>query len=544
MVNSKLSNDLLKDAHLRGKESSLGHIILIFIFLGISYQSISEINEILYCSFLCTGLNISRFIFTKQHLKNPSLNTYAGILNWLALGTAICWSFMFSVVYLKFGLLNPPTICMFIIVAGISSSAASTLYGQKNILLTFLFLVLIIPGSLMIYTEVVVQEKIFGLLAITYFAFLHSQSNINRKNLISKLELLYLAENETYRIDQLFNNVPGIFCYFEPAGKILVSNKFYLNFSKDFGDQINFYHGLEGDFIERVNSFIKSIDEKQTFEYKFSTLDSEPFYICNIQKLKSTNEIILFMLDTTEYKKREAQIQHSARLIELGEVVSSIAHEINNPLAILSGRVQISKRMLLSKTIDTEKLTSNLEKIHASSARIANLVNEMKSLVCNAKNDSQTNHSFEQHLDSLQQQIKIKAESQNVSFELITKTLDLEVFCAPTHLEQVLINVINNALEAAEMSADKWVKLVIYSNDDFLIFEVVDSGVGITDDLLKKIWNPFFTTKEIGKGTGLGLSISRNIVLQNNGKFYYKKECLNTTFVIELPKLIKNKLAS
>ena len=530
--------------HLRGKESAMGHIFLVFIFLGISKNYINDFKVMLYFSLICLMLNAGRYICTNLYLKNPIKNYYSIYLNFLTVGSGAIWGLLFSLVYLKFGLYKAPSLCLYIIVAGIASGATSSLYAKKTILFSFLFFVLIVPGCLIAYNEIAFNEKLFGLLIMTYFAFLFSQSKINRNNLISRLQLSYTSLKEVSRIEQLFNSVPGIFCYIDTKGAIMVSNHSWKNFSKDFGNNENFYHGMDSDFIVLIDDFINSQEENLSTEFKFISLPGEPVFICNTQKISSTAGVILFMLDITaqklsqyQMKLKDAHFQHAARLIELGEVVGSIAHEINNPLSVVIGRTQVNRRMLKANVLDLEKLTSNMEVIELSASRIAKLVSGMKSLVRNAEADPATDQSFAKHLEIVQFLIKNKAETKNVNFELVTLTTDLNGFCRPSQIEQVLINLVNNAIDAAADTEDRWTKLIISSNSNYLIFEVIDSGKGISEELLSKIWNPFFTTKEIGKGTGLGLSISHSIIHDNNGHFYYKTGCENTTFVVEIPKI-------
>jgi C4-dicarboxylate-specific signal transduction histidine kinase len=197
----------------------------------------------------------------------------------------------------------------------------------------------------------------------------------------------------------------------------------------------------------------------------------------------------------------------------------------------------VSKRILTSDNVDIYKMINNIELIEMSCHRISKLVNGMKSLVRNSEADPFTNQSFENYLEIVKFLIFHKAEMRKVDFELKILTDDLNVFCRPTQLEQVLINLLNNAIDAAEFTGEKWVKLFITSDSNNLRFEVIDSGDGISESNLKKIWDPFFTTKDIGKGTGLGLAISHSIILENNGNIYYNKNNKNTSFVVEVPKL-------
>ena len=96
---------------------------------------------------------------------------------------------------------------------------------------------------------------------------------------------------------------------------------------------------------------------------------------------------------------------------------------------------------------------------------------------------------------------------------------------------------LNNSLDALFILPEKWVKIRVESKKDLVIIHVIDSGLGIKEEIAEQMMIPFFTTKEIGKGTGLGLSISKGIVEAHNGKFYYQRENGHTSFVIELKKV-------
>jgi C4-dicarboxylate-specific signal transduction histidine kinase len=97
------------------------------------------------------------------------------------------------------------------------------------------------------------------------------------------------------------------------------------------------------------------------------------------------------------------------------------------------------------------------------------------------------------------------------------------------------MNLLSNALDAAKDTHEKWVKIAVEPIENFIKISVHDSGHGIPQEILGKIMDPFFTTKEIGKGTGLGLSISQGIVKVHKGELFYDRSSKNTCFVILLP---------
>ncbi len=107
----------------------------------------------------------------------------------------------------------------------------------------------------------------------------------------------------------------------------------------------------------------------------------------------------------------------------------------------------------------------------------------------------------------------------------------------PTQISQVLLNLLNNSFDAIEERAEKWIRVrfEINSNKKILIIKVTDSGDGIPNEIVHKMMNPFFTTKDIGKGTGLGLSISKGIIEEHGGHLIYNAQSKNTEFVVELP---------
>jgi C4-dicarboxylate-specific signal transduction histidine kinase len=113
------------------------------------------------------------------------------------------------------------------------------------------------------------------------------------------------------------------------------------------------------------------------------------------------------------------------------------------------------------------------------------------------------------------------------------------VFCRPVEISQVLLNLINNAYQAAINLPRPWIKIECEDEEDFYRIRIIDCGPGIPPAIKAKLFQPFFTTKDIGVGTGLGLSISRGIIEEHLGQLSYVDDAINTTFEIHLPKVNK-----
>ena len=119
--------------------------------------------------------------------------------------------------------------------------------------------------------------------------------------------------------------------------------------------------------------------------------------------------------------------------------------------------------------------------------------------------------------------------------------------CRAVEISQVLLNLIGNAVDAVEDAQDKWLKIAVLDLGPFIEIAVTDSGRGISEAARKKLFQPFFTTKEIGKGTGLGLSISQGIMVAHKGEIRFDLNSPHTRFVVRLlknPGLLKVKSAS
>ena len=256
--------------------------------------------------------------------------------------------------------------------------------------------------------------------------------------------------------------------------------------------------------------------------YKYGKVVSLSGTIQDIDDKKITE------LNLLEEKKKSLQ---SAKLASLGELSAGIAHEINNPLTTLIGNANILKR---SKTLN-EKEKLQIERIYSASERIAKIT---KSLTKFARDSFEDEHQMTCLLNIIDEVVSlttIKAKKHHC--ELIVKDIDdIQIYCNKNEIEQVLINLVNNAVDAVKDLNERWVKLESIIDDKTITLTVTDSGEGIPKDVSDKLFDPFFTTKPDGEGTGLGLSISKGIVENHNGEFYIDHKAVNTKFVIKLPK--------
>jgi PAS domain S-box-containing protein len=235
--------------------------------------------------------------------------------------------------------------------------------------------------------------------------------------------------------------------------------------------------------------------------------------------------------DVTERKQMEQQLIMSDRLASIGELVSGVAHELNNPLTSIIGYSQ-----LIIENNPPSDIKSDLDVIHGEAQRAAEIV---KNLLTFARKHAPVKQlgKINNVIDGV---LKLRAYEQKVNNININTdyATDLpEIMIDHFQMQQVFLNIIINA-EYAMLSAHKKgiLKITTQHVDNRIIIKFIDDGPGISKKDMPRIFSPFFTTKEVGKGTGLGLSICHGIMTEHNGKIYAESEHgKGSTFILELP---------
>lgn len=222
---------------------------------------------------------------------------------------------------------------------------------------------------------------------------------------------------------------------------------------------------------------------------------------------------------------------HNARLTSLGEMSSSIAHEINNPLAIISAHSQtLMKRTTTIDPSDLEKIS----KINSAAERIGKIIKTMKIFSAKQEINEIACYSLvtiiEETLALCTSRIK------NLEIKLYITPNDFKVEGNFIQISQIILNLINNAIDAMEESdcSDKAITMESKKINDKIHLRVTNSGPKIPDEIEAKLFTPFFTTKSLGKGTGLGLSISKKLAENNLGLLRYEPINNQTSFLIIL----------
>jgi signal transduction histidine kinase len=242
--------------------------------------------------------------------------------------------------------------------------------------------------------------------------------------------------------------------------------------------------------------------------------------------------------ELSQYDKRlrenQEQLIQAEKLTSLGQMAASIAHEVNNPLAGVLVYTQLLAKKLNSGTFTKEGALESLAKMETELIRSSRLIRNLLDFSRQsppALRDVQVNDVLDQALNLA----AFSAEPKGIKIEKeLSPSLPL-VMADFDQLQQVSINLIMNALQA--MPEGGKLTLRTSADDNQLKIEVQDTGQGISKENMRKLFTPFFTTKEKGKGVGLGLAVAYGIIQRHKGRIEVQsKEGEGTTFTIYLPR--------
>ena len=236
-----------------------------------------------------------------------------------------------------------------------------------------------------------------------------------------------------------------------------------------------------------------------------------------------------------ERKAAAAKMIQASKLATLGEMSTSVAHELNQPLNVIRMAAANVRRKISKGTADPEYLNDKLVRIEDQTARAAAIIDHMRMFGRNAKEESEPVDPRKMVTNALG---LVGEQLRLAGIEIVT---ELPQDCSlisghPILIEQVLLNLLTNARDAmAERDGESKITLRVFEDDEGVHITSEDTGGGIPEDVLGRIFEPFYTTKGIGKGTGLGLSVSHGIIHDMNGTIVADNTDDGARFTINFP---------
>ncbi|WP_347157825.1 tetratricopeptide repeat protein [Pontibacter chitinilyticus] len=259
----------------------------------------------------------------------------------------------------------------------------------------------------------------------------------------------------------------------------------------------------------------------------------------------------------------QEQLVQSEKMASLGQLTAGVAHEINNPINFVSAgidslranfadimkvvngylalkpdadnRVPLQQLEQLKKELEVDELIEESEQLLSS---IKNGATRTKEIVKSLKNFSRLDESSLKKADiheGLDSTLVILNNQLKGRIKIVKNYGDLqEINCYPGQLNQVFMNILNNAAQAIQ--GEGTIAIKTYTEDDYAVIKIRDTGPGMSEEVRKHIFEPFFTTKDVGEGTGLGLSITYGIIEKHHGKIDVTSEPgVGTEFTIRIP---------
>lgn len=394
--------------------------------------------------------------------------------------------------------------------------------------------------------------------------------NVMTKNLRETQEKLNNSRN---RLNNIFDTMPSALASLSNKHTIQGWNKFMVELTG-----VSNKNAMENNILKIFPTFaeyeylvrdaLKQNKEQHIQHVKIDDVNDSAHRLFHISVYPVTNispaEVVIRIDDVSEQVKQETNLAQVEKLASVGASIAGVAHEINNPLGSimqstqnivrrLDPNLEANKQVASGLQIDLQKQYSYLEQreiigflesIRSAGERASSIVKNMLKFTRRSTANMSRHNIVEIINDSLQLSASDIAIQDHIDLKdiKIIKNFavhDLEIECYPLEIQQVLLNLMRNAVQA--LKPDQKEKMITIdlekTSDNKITIKISDNGQGMSNEIMEQIFQPFFTTKPVGVGTGLGLSVCRNIIVQKHHGNMDVQSAIGkgTTFNITLP---------
>lgn len=465
-----------------------------------------------------------RWLIFKKFEKHPDqlVRNFPWSL-YLGLSTAAIWAYLCGLAISNFHLSSLIGLIHIFVSTGLMAAVMYSLSPMPKIQKTYILTIGLSVMGVIFATQP--GELKYTAIAMAIFTVYLLAANTNHS---SDLKQAYEFEQKLFReyikLQEIFDSVPGFM--------IIVNGKGEWQQASKSTERVFHIDKLR----QEIRNALSENKHKHTIEIELG----DNTFVVSFERL-SSEETLVIGLPISELKKirtlletQKAKADYNARLAAIGEMAGGVAHEINNPLSVISITSEFLESKLKNAHVDTEVWKRHTDKIYETSNKIAKVVKSLQNL---------TREDVLEEMSAVDLDVVIK-ESIDVSAEkmkrkgviLEYKKCESPIWVEGKHVEigQVLINLINNSFEAIEYTGKIEIQTRVYK--DYVFCCVTDTGRGIPEDVREKMFQPFFTTKAIGQGTGLGLSVSRSLIQGMGGELELLQSHNPTVFQIKLHK--------
>jgi len=253
--------------------------------------------------------------------------------------------------------------------------------------------------------------------------------------------------------------------------------------------------------------------------------------------------------DLTEKKKTQQLLEEqklqalkTSKMAALGHMSGGVAHEINNPLTIISGNTTMLKKSLIKDVLDKEKMAHRIETIESNIERISKIIQSLRLFSKEGDLSQREDLEINSILSYAEDMISERLKSYGISLNIVGNAESF-VNVSKFQIGQVFFNLLNNSIDAVKDLQDRWIEVSIHERKNNIIIRITDAGKIEDEKVIENLFTPFYTTKDIGTGMGLGLSVSRGIVESYGGSLDVDTNDTNTCFVMIIPSCAIAKIA-
>lgn len=304
------------------------------------------------------------------------------------------------------------------------------------------------------------------------------------------------------------------------------------------------YFLLAYSILTLITSWVSAADTEMSFRIFFTAGIGTALAITYIGTSRRLVHLEAESRSRLLIEEQQAQLMNASKMSALGEMAGGVAHEINNPLAIIQILNGQTEEVLQDQNVNKELLIKNSKTIDETVRRIAKIVSGLRSFSKDTSHEPHARLQFKNVLEDVLALCSERLANHGIKLRINGSPEGFVTLGNTTLLSQVILGLLNNAHDAIENLPEKWIEISFVDQGSSFEVRVSNSGPRISQKVQAKLFQPFFTTKQIGKGTGLGLSTALGIVESHNGKLWLDAKAPHTTFVLSLPKDDSQKTAA
>ncbi len=364
---------------------------------------------------------------------------------------------------------------------------------------------------------------------VTYLAY--SWNNVLKKEVEKRTKELSVSKN---RLQTTFDSLTHLMIVVDRDHNIVNVNDAFCRLLRLDKDEIlgrnclEFKDILYGHGVEYIieNTFYTGKQYQQELKYQDKIFNINTFPLDDSSS--EFSNILIMVKDITQLRLSESQILQKNKMAAVGQLAAGVAHEIRNPLGLIRNYSYILKNNLY----DDEKVKKSINIIEDSVEKSSNIIDNLLNF-SRISSDRCEKINLRRFITKIIDLEKKTLEKNNIDYKIVCSK---DIICCTSQesLKHIFVNLISNSIDALPNGG--LIRIQCNKNDGMLSIKFSDNGTGISEENLENIFNPFFTTKQVGKGTGLGLYITYNEVQKYGGAIRVKSKFgTGTVFHIKLP---------